>query len=961
MEVDERSNGQSSEEDGNATSTFVADPMRHSSRLSDVVETEVTSQQTSMTSSDSNDPNVFSTQSDGTQVVRSMPVCPNININGNKRNVIPDRPIEDVARDTKRILEICYGNGSKTVATVATVDAVVPNKDSIELKCIELNPKPKKKKGTKSSTTASSTKKKKSSGSTQKKKKAEGSERSSEDTDESNDPSKEGGEGDPHKKKRKKKAKIITITKTITNEDGTTTTVVVKKRRKRKKKKPAIKRDAAGRIVRKRRKIKNRHRVVKKELIKKGKDAKIDLPTIEECGSSSEEEDSSCSSGSSDSGSDYEYSTGDSSQYTLETIYTYDSGDDDIVDSDEEENEMMVLYEDEEEENDDGQEIVVEGFPCSEKAAVDGTSNGDTAGTASTIESLTPNLGGKIGSMQKLDLEAASTPGPKSDSAVLEQPKERSFESAAPTEADTEVDSNQRKGISYWGRRKLILVGSALVAIVAGIVILIVYFAASSKNEHTGAPSMAPTIATDAPSPTPSAMPTFEPTGILNTSSTICELPSDETDVLVLQAENANFFFGSTTDGNETSGFCGEGYATDFLDEESSIVFYPLELNRTGFYMLEIRYSNGEDRDLPLRLRINEQDVGVFSMIPTGDWSTWMVEGIDGILLREGSNHSMEVLTADTKNMGPNVDWISLRFQDSLTRFEYLTSILALLTNIAAPSPAQIAALVWMSSEDPINWDTLTDQEIIERYSLVQFYRSTEGDLWITDNEWLSGLHVCNWYGISCSEDQFVTDLILDENGVYGSIPEDLFLLTNLVTVSLNTNSLEGTLGSAFGRLRNLESLLLGANFLSGPLPDEIGNLANLTILDLSANDLDGDIPPELYDLVSLRVLVLSSNDFAGSLAPDIHKMSALKEINVQSNTLTGAIPTELGLLTELTSLLLGFNFFSGTIPSELGLLTNLVFLDLNTNQLTGQVPHELQALNGTVIDYYGNAVRNPR
>ena len=156
----------------------------------------------------------------------------------------------------------------------------------------------------------------------------------------------------------------------------------------------------------------------------------------------------------------------------------------------------------------------------------------------------------------------------------------------------------------------------------------------------------------------------------------------------------------------------------------------------------------------------------------------------------------------------------------------------------------------------------------------------------------------------------------------------DLFLLTNLKTISLNTNSLEGTLGEGFAKFQNMERLLLDANF--GPIPEEIGSLNNLTILDLGANEFTGRIPNTLYDLSSLEVLVLSTNNLDGPLSSDIRKMRTLKELNLQSNQFSGEIPTELGLLTDLTSLILGFNLFTGTIPSELALLTNLLFLDLS-------------------------------
>ena len=99
----------------------------------------------------------------------------------------------------------------------------------------------------------------------------------------------------------------------------------------------------------------------------------------------------------------------------------------------------------------------------------------------------------------------------------------------------------------------------------------------------------------------------------------------------------------------------------------------------------------------------------------------------------------IDVWTPEERDFGPNVDWLSVRFVDSMTRFEYLVTILSPFANVTAPNPTQISALLWMSTEDQIDWNALSDREIIERYSLATFYYATEGDLWSnTNNEWLS-------------------------------------------------------------------------------------------------------------------------------------------------------------------------------------------------------------------------------
>jgi hypothetical protein len=218
---------------------------------------------------------------------------------------------------------------------------------------------------------------------------------------------------------------------------------------------------------------------------------------------------------------------------------------------------------------------------------------------------------------------------------------------------------------------------------------------------------------------------------------------------------------GNATISDEESGYCGGGYVTGFIDSESGFSFWPIVVETTGYYRLALRYANGAEEDLPLSLQIDGQDVGEFSMRPTGNWSTWMVEGIDDILLREGGDHEILVWNSKSAEESPNIDWLALRLQGPLTRFEYLTIILDSLTNVMTPSMSQMSALLWMSTEDMMDWSSVTEREIVERYSLVQFYYSTEGDLWSSNNEWLSDFHVCDWYGVGCSEENFVTDLIL--------------------------------------------------------------------------------------------------------------------------------------------------------------------------------------------------------
>lgn len=95
-------------------------------------------------------------------------------------------------------------------------------------------------------------------------------------------------------------------------------------------------------------------------------------------------------------------------------------------------------------------------------------------------------------------------------------------------------------------------------------------------------------------------------------------------------------------------------------------------------------------------------------------------------------------------------------------RFEYLSALLTPISpNIGWPLSDQETAMIWMISRDPSDWSQQTDAQLIERYIIVLIYFATEGDLWDTNFEWLSGLTVCDWYGVVCNVDGFVSDLVL--------------------------------------------------------------------------------------------------------------------------------------------------------------------------------------------------------
>ena len=88
---------------------------------------------------------------------------------------------------------------------------------------------------------------------------------------------------------------------------------------------------------------------------------------------------------------------------------------------------------------------------------------------------------------------------------------------------------------------------------------------------------------------------------------------------------------------------------------------------------------------------------------------------------------------------------------------------------------------------------------------LRSFYYSTSGDAWLDNTNWLNlTVSWCSWYGITCNENEAITDIILWRNKLGGSIPSSIYQLSSLKHLELRLNYLKDLLNC----LKNLLNLL---------------------------------------------------------------------------------------------------------------------------------------------------------
>ncbi|CAB9503963.1 Leucine Rich Repeat [Seminavis robusta] len=322
----------------------------------------------------------------------------------------------------------------------------------------------------------------------------------------------------------------------------------------------------------------------------------------------------------------------------------------------------------------------------------------------------------------------------------------------------------------------------------------------------------------------------------------------------------------------------------------------------------------------------------------------------------------------------------------------------------ADPTSAQARAYQWIKQD--VLLETYSPYRQLQRFALATLYYATNGHTWEINEMWLSYAdHECLWQtkgvfllddGMTkhCDPDGNFLDLYLTKNGLSGSLPPELGLLTKLEVLDVATNNIRGTIPSQIGLMTSLYELILDANELTaavpseiyqltrlecfyvhtnpvtgtimtevglltnmidfewtdtltrGTIPTELGLMTQTTALFLWANLLEGAIPSEIGSMTNMTYgFGLYGQSLTGTIPTEIGRMTDLESLYLDANFLTGQIPSELGRFHKITEMYLKANDLRGAIPSTFGLLTSLVVLDLSSTSISGSIPSELGAL----------------
>ena len=208
--------------------------------------------------------------------------------------------------------------------------------------------------------------------------------------------------------------------------------------------------------------------------------------------------------------------------------------------------------------------------------------------------------------------------------------------------------------------------------------------------------------------------------------------------------------------------------------------------------------------------------------------------------------------------------------------------------------------------------------------ALVQLYKATGGESWTNNTNWSTSSTMPTagelnaWHGVTVENDR-------------------------VVSVILNANGLSGTLPDALGKLTAVDQFQADENSLTGSIPAAIGEMTALERLTLNSNDLTGSIPCSLGDLSELRGLVVNDNNLTGEVPPELSKLTNLEGLSIHNNNLSGVLPLSLMNLGNLVRFQWGGPGQTVCAPLDASFQAwlNGIFNAQGPNCVPENVPHE--------------------
>lgn len=302
--------------------------------------------------------------------------------------------------------------------------------------------------------------------------------------------------------------------------------------------------------------------------------------------------------------------------------------------------------------------------------------------------------------------------------------------------------------------------------------------------------------------------------------------------------------------------------------------------------------------------------------------------------------------------------------------------------NVIDTVSSQYLALQWLANDDAVQIDIKPSIDFIQRYVLAILYYSTNGGNnthWEYSYNFLNPNndrddHVCNWsmlwnvknleptlnennndmndnnyyqeVGIICDYiHSYITQIYIPNNNLYGTIPSEIRLLTNLKEFNLYNNLIYGIIPSELSQLLNLEALILHTNQINDTIPLWLPSLFKLNIFNIGNNpNIYGILPFNINQIQNLTVLNIENCNLYGNLT-SLYGLKNIKSIHISKNAFTGTLSNDIFDTWKDTIIELDIsqNQFTGTLPTQLFNADYIMIIDVSSNSFIGPVFQNVQ------------------
>ncbi|GKE61598.1 leucine-rich repeat-containing protein, partial [Tanacetum coccineum] len=180
--------------------------------------------------------------------------------------------------------------------------------------------------------------------------------------------------------------------------------------------------------------------------------------------------------------------------------------------------------------------------------------------------------------------------------------------------------------------------------------------------------------------------------------------------------------------------------------------------------------------------------------------------------------------------------------------------------------------------------------------TLASIYNSKYPFNFVELDLWNSTSDCCSWERVNCSTTGSVTELQLSDVAappdvkqvpISSDILTPLFHIRSLKELDISYNCFEGDIpGDGFGNLTKLLHLEMWGNNFNGSIPSQLFQLTNLRYLDISDNYLEGKLGPEVGSFRKLTTLRLDGNRFQGPIPAQLFALESLQDLDLRYNKL---------------------------------------------------------------------------